>query len=46
MVMTYKKHSDPDVWLETLNKDTDTLNMILIIWSKEAMKYGYSYPKQ
>lgn len=38
IVMTDKGHSSLDIWLETPNQDTNTENMIRIIWYKEVMK--------
>ena len=38
IVMTGKRRLGPDSWPETPNQGTDTKEMILTIWYKEAIK--------
>lgn len=38
MVITGKKRSGPDIWLETLNQDTNSEDMILTTWYNKAIK--------
>lgn len=38
MMMTSKKGSGLDIWLETSNQSTGTKEIILTTWHKKAMK--------
>lgn len=38
MLITDKGHSGPDIWLKTLNKGTNTKDMILKTWFKKGVK--------
>lgn len=38
MIITSKRRSSLDIWLDTFNQGTDTMDMILIIWYKRVMK--------
>lgn len=46
MVMTGEGRTGPDIWPETPNQGTGAEDMILITWSKEALKRRQSNPRE